>query len=56
MLVLLDLSAASDTDDHDILLKRLENWVGVFGLVLKSYLKNKNFVVSIGNYSEQTQI
>uniref|UniRef100_A0A3B5R938 Reverse transcriptase domain-containing protein n=1 Tax=Xiphophorus maculatus TaxID=8083 RepID=A0A3B5R938_XIPMA len=56
VLVLLDLSAAFDTVDHDILLNRLESWVGLSGPVLnwfESYIKNRDFFVSIGNFSSK---
>ena len=56
VLVLLDLSAAFDTVDHNILLGRLENWLGFSGTVLdwfKSYLKDRDYFVSIGNHKSE---
>uniref|UniRef100_A0A3B3CIL0 Reverse transcriptase domain-containing protein n=1 Tax=Oryzias melastigma TaxID=30732 RepID=A0A3B3CIL0_ORYME len=56
VLVLLDLSAAFDTVDHAILLRRLENWVGLTGPVLnwfKTYLENRKYFVSIGNFTSE---
>ena len=53
ILVSLDLSAAFDTVDHEILLDRLENWVGLSGKVLdwfRSYLQDRNYFISIGNF------
>ena len=50
--LLLDLSAAFDTVDHDILLKRLENIFGIHGVPLKwfgNYLKGRVQQVSINN-------
>ena len=51
-LTLLDLSAAFDTIDHTILLKRLGNWCGVSGKALdwfKSYLTGRNQRIKLGN-------
>ena len=53
VLVLLDLSAAFDTVDHDILIDRLKTWVGLSDTALnwfRSYLENRNYYVSIGNF------
>ncbi|MDF4259844.1 reverse transcriptase domain-containing protein, partial [Vibrio parahaemolyticus] len=52
VLVLLDLSAAFDTVDHEILSQRLEDWVGISGTALnwlKSYLEDRKYFVEIGN-------
>ena len=52
MLVLLDLSAAFDTIDKDILYHRLRTYFGISNLALKwlnSYLNNRSMSVSIEN-------
>ena len=57
ILVLLDLSAAFDTIDHDSLLQRLEHRVGLEGTVLSwftSYLTDRTFSVNLGRYSSSS--
>jgi len=60
VLVLLDLSAAFDTIDHNVLLRRLSERFGVTGIALKwfeSYLKGRFQSVSVNNIlSEQSPL
>ncbi len=56
VLVLLDLSAAFDTVDPNILLERLENWIGLSGMVHKwfrSYVERRGYYVSIGEHKSK---
>ena len=57
VLVLLDLTAAFDTVDHDILITRLEQWVGVRGAALqwfRSYLTQRSFCVNLDGHVSST--
>lgn len=54
VLVLLDLTAAFDTIDHEILLSRLEHWVGIRGPALEwlhSYLTHRQFCVDFNGFT-----
>ncbi len=61
LLVLLDLSAVFDTIDHNIILNRLENSVGISGSALawfKSYLSDRHQFVAVNeevSYRSQVQ-
>ncbi len=53
VLVMLDLSSAFDTVDHEILISRLASHVGLGGMFLnwfKSFLTNRRFVVKTGSF------
>ena len=57
-LILLDLSAAFDTIDHSILIKRLE-YIGIVGIPLawvKSYLSERTFSIKIDNHYSSLDI
>ena len=52
ILVLLDLTAAFNTVDNDILITRLEQWLGIRGVALEwftSYLADRIVCVSLGD-------
>ncbi len=56
LLVLLDLSAAFDTIDHDTLIDRLQNYTGIQGQALRwfrSYLSDRYHFVYLNGESSQ---
>ena len=59
-MAMLDLSAAFDTVDHDIMHRRLQNTLGITGTALewfRSYLDKRSMKVSInGSYSDDVKL
>ena len=58
-LSLLDLSAAFDTIDHDLLLSRLTEWFGIDGVVLqwvRSYLTGRSHLVKVNGVLSTPQL
>ena len=58
-LLLLDLSAAFDTIDHDLLLSRLTEWFGIDGVVLqwvRSYLPGHSQLVKVNGVLSTLQL
>ena len=56
---LLDLSAAFDTIDHDLLLSRLTEWFGIDGVVLqwvRSYLTGRSQLVKVNGVLSTPQL
>ncbi len=53
LLVLLDLSAVFDTIDHDILKDRLQNYTGIQGQALRSYLSDRYHFVYLNGEASQ---
>ncbi len=56
LLVLLDLSAAFDTIDHDILIDRLQNYTGIQGQALRwfrSYLSDRHHFLYLNGEASQ---
>ena len=51
---MVDLSSAFDTVDHNVLISRLKNYVGISDVALDwfiSYLSNRSFSVVLGDVS-----
>ncbi len=54
VLILLDLSSAFDTVDHNVLINRLKTYVGIRDVALDwfiSYLSNRSFSITFGDAS-----